>query len=65
MTKADNFGIFPLVGHYQCSGLELGSIIGYFDRYAAYIAWMSIKRLREVVPHQTYFNIILVHKATM
>ncbi|KAG7341809.1 hypothetical protein IV203_006901 [Nitzschia inconspicua] len=32
MTKLDNFGDFPIVGHYQCSGLELGSMIGYFDR---------------------------------
>jgi hypothetical protein len=32
MTKPDNYGVFPLVGQYQCSGLELGSIIGYFDR---------------------------------
>jgi hypothetical protein len=28
----DNSGDFPVVGQYQCSGLELGSVLGYFDR---------------------------------
>jgi hypothetical protein len=32
MTQPENSGDFPVVGQYQCSGLELGSILGYFDR---------------------------------
>jgi hypothetical protein len=32
MSNPDAEGIFPVVGEYQCSGLELAAKIGFFDR---------------------------------